>query len=434
MSLQSQKVKKVGQRVIRLQDRRNLWGRTERWAMMLYHEFLRDDVNIRAQSLAYLTIFSLLPLIAFGFLIFTFLSQFGMVQDSLYGMLDNFLSSIPPEHREFMNSYILRFKDAYLANLTKTSGSVGIFALLVLGWVGLQTFNNIDSTLNYLWSADSSRPFWEKVRNFIVVSVVAPIILVGGFSVPIILQRLPVTSYFFQRLPFLSVLLNYCVPFILILGTFMSMYRFVPVRRVYWKSAFWGGLFATVCMQLTQILMHYYFVFGTNSAYGKAGAIPIVGFWIYLLWIVVILGAEVSFLLQNGKDVFITTLPEPTFGEGKAILIVLAEVQKAHAAGTGPVSLNTITEKVDVTVVKLRGVLSYLVQKNLIATVVVTTDEATRYVLSKAVDEISIGDILQDYFAPVFQRAATPTDKLWNKSLADWLSFYDKVKVTKLLS
>lgn len=391
MSLQSQKVKKVGQRVIRLQEREKgkhswkKWGAAiERWALMLYHEFLRDEVNIRAQSLAYLTVFSLLPLIAFGFFIFTFLSQFGLVQDALYGMLENFLSSIPAEHRQFMNEYVLKFKDAYLANLTKTSSSVGIFALLVLGWVGLQTFNNIDSTLNYLWSADRARPFWEKVRNFIVVSVVAPIILVGGFSVPIILQRLPVTGFFFQRFPFLSVLLNYCVPFLLILGTFMAMYRFVPVRRVYWKSAFWGGLFATVCMQLTQVLMHFYFVFGTNSAYGKAGAIPIVGFWIYLLWIVVILGAEVSFLLQNGKDVFLSTLPEPSFGEGKAILITLAELQHAYLEGTGPVSLNTLMEKIDTPVVKFRNVLSFLTQKNLIAPVIVASDEATCYEIGRA--------------------------------------------------
>ncbi len=401
--------------------------------MMLYHEFLRDDVKIRAQSLAFLMIFSLLPLIAGCFFIFTFLSQFAFVQDAVQGMLDNFLGSVPLQHREFMSEYILRFKDAYLANITQKSGSFGIFALFVLGWVGLQTFNNIDVTLNHLWSADRVRPFWEKVRNFIVVAVVAPVILTGGFSIPIILQRLPVTGYFFSQFPMLSVLLNYCMPFILILGTFMCMYRYVPVRRVYWKSSFWGALFATLCLQATQVLMHFYFIFGTNSAYGKAAIAPLVGFWIYLLWIVVILGAEVSFLFQNGKEVFVNNLPEPTFGEGKALLVVLSVLQGAYQKGTGPVSIEDLLEAVDVDAVKLRQVLQFLMAKGLAVASQTSAEEVAAYVLAKAVDEISVASLLQDYFASVLQKRTSFVDKLWVKSLQEWIDYFDKLSVSKLV-
>jgi len=440
MSLQSQQLKKLGQRAARLQEREKssakkiakVWAKVQRWTLMLYHEFLRDDVKIRAQSLSFLMIFSLLPLIAGGFFIFTILSQFGMVQDALQGMLSNFLSSIPLEHREFMNDYILRFKDAYLESLTKQSGTVGIFALLVLGWVGLQTFNNIDVTLNHLWSADRSRPFWEKARNFIVVAVVAPIVLTGGFSIPIILQRMPVTGYFFKQFPLLSVLLNYLVPFSLILLTFLCMYRFVPVRKVWWKSAFWGALFATVCLQLTQVLMHYYFAFGTVSAYGKAAAVPLVGFWIYLLWIVVILGAEVSFLVQNGREVFVVDHPEPTFGEGKALLVALGCLQAAHRAGTGGVRLDLLTEKVDIPLVKLRLVLKFLVREGIAAPIATTADEPATYVLARSTEELSVAEILRSYYSPSLRPGNGSLDKLWNKSLLTWIDSFEKIPPAKL--
>ncbi len=438
MSAQSQKMKQIRRRVTTIRAREvaagSFWVRTfsalQRWGWMLYHEFLKDDVQIRAQSLAFLMIFSLLPLIAGAFFVFTFFAQFGMVQDALTGMVEQFLGTIPAVHRPFIHEYILRFKDSYLEGIARTSSSVGVFAILILGWVGLQTFNNVDATLNYIWSADQGRPFYEKVRNFIVVAVVAPLVLTAGFSVPLILQRFSVTRFFFERFPLLSVLLNYVVPSVLVLGTFLMMYRFIPVRRVWWKAAFYGALFSTFTLGLVNLLMRVYFAVGTQSAYGKAAVVPLIGFWIYALWIVVILGAEVSFLVQNGHDIFAARERGPTVKEGEGLIQVLIALFEAYRDGKGTVRFEALREISKMDTFQTRYCLQFLSRQNLMVECGVGP-AAGEYVLAKDLSALSLETLLRKFFM-LEELSNNPSDRLWEKGLDQWMSYFKKVTIPDL--
>ena len=400
---------------------------------MLYHEFLRDDVTVRAQALSFLMVFSLLPLIAGAFFLFTFFAQFGMVQDAITGGLDNVLSSIPPVHRQYINESVLRFKDAYLAGITETSRSVGIFALFILAWVGLQVFTTLDTTLNHIWFAERARPLLEKIRSFIVVTVLAPIVITGGFSVPLILQRLPVTRYFFERFPLLNVLLNYVVPLLLVMAIFLMMYRFLPVRRVWWRSAFWGALFSTVGLALINVFMRVYFAVGMNSAYGKAAVVPLIGFWIYLLWIVIILGAELSYLYQNGQSLFVDSQRSPTLHEGRGILACLVVLYRAHQNGSGPVPIETLREQAELTSGQAAEVLGFLTRAKL-AVECLGQPQAPgcEYVLAREVDSLNVKKLLLEFFAPSDESSLPALDKTWRKSLAHWSEYFESVKLSEL--
>lgn len=439
MSVNSQKMKSIRRRVTKIRAREvaagTSWERKfsalQRWAWMLYHEFLKDDVQIRAQSLSFLMIFSLLPLIAGAFFIFTFFAQFGMVQDAIGGMVEQFLGTIPSVHRPFINDYILRFKDSYLEGIARTSSSVGIFALLILGWVGLQTFNNVDATLNYIWSADQGRPFYEKVRNFIVVAVVAPLVLTAGFSVPIILQRLSVTRFFFEKFPLLSVLLNYVIPSVLVLGTFLMMYRFIPVRRVWWKSAFYGALFSTFTLGLVNLLMRVYFALGTQSAYGKAAVVPLIGFWIYALWIVVILGAEVSFLVQNGHDIFAARERGPSVKEGEGLIQVLLALFEAYRDGSGPLRFESLRELSKMDTFQTRSCLQFLTRQKLVVECG-AGPAAGEYVLAKDIAAISVEELLRKFFALEESSGKSASERAWEKGLDQWMNSFKKVSIPDL--
>ena len=78
-----------------------------RWLQMIFHEVIRDDVTIRAESLSYFTLFSILPLIAGIFLLLSFFSQWGPIQDEFQQLLGRLLQPIPEESRDsllqFMN-------------------------------------------------------------------------------------------------------------------------------------------------------------------------------------------------------------------------------------------------------------------------------------------------------------------------------------------
>lgn len=426
-------LKTIARRVVLLRRQTGIWAKTQRWFWMLYHEFLRNEVQIRAQSLAFLMVFSLLPLIAGAFFIFTFLAQFGMVQDALARGMENLVSGIPIEQRTAIQEYILQFKDAYLANLTEASSSVGIFALFVLLWVGLQAFNNLDSTLNYLWSSDRERPLAEKIRNFIVISVVAPVLLIAGFSVPLILSRISVTQFFLQRFTLLGVLLNYVVPLSLLFGIFLVMYRYVPVRRVWWKSALWGAFFATLTLEITNLLMRFYFQVGTNSAYGKAAAVPLIGFWIYLLWIVVILGAQVSFLIQNEEDVFAVVEDEPTLRQGQGLLWILSALFRSFHQGEGPISFEALRKISHLNSFGTRYCLRYLMrQKLVIETIDRKTGEGGCYSLARDTEGISLQQVLHEFYECPSDRPSVEIERIWSESVQQWLAFFEKTKVSEL--
>ncbi|MBY0370331.1 YihY/virulence factor BrkB family protein [bacterium] len=438
MSARKEKLSNVSARIVDLRrsqkpgDNRGarLWISVRLWFWMLYHEFLCDDVNVRAQSLAYLTLFSLLPLIAGAFFIFAFFSQFGMVQDALQRFIDNFLSTIPSMHREGLRDYILHFKDSYLENLTRSSGSVGVFAILVLGWVGLQAFNNIDSMLNYIWSAERERLFLEKARNFIVVAVLAPLVLIAGFSIPLILARIPMTRFFLENIPVLNVLLNHVIPYLLSLGAFFCMYRFVPVCRVWWRSALVGALFSTLALGLVNALMGLYFSIGTNSAYGKAAVVPLVGFWIYAVWVVVILGAEVSFLVQNGRDIGASVGSGPALSEGRGLLAMLVELLRTYREGSGAVSLERLRDFAGSDSASARRIVEFLQDRKLIVEVLVG-DEGGQYALARDPETLSVSELLQDFFASS-DRKRSPVDKVWRASFESWLKAFDKTNLAEL--
>lgn len=388
---------------------------TARWALMLYHEFIRDNVKMRAESMAYLMLLSLLPLLAGGFFIFSILAQFGFVQDALVGLTDGFLKTIPTEHRGFIHDYILKFKDAYLEGLQKKSGSLGIFALLILAWVGLQTFINMDQTLNSIWSSSSERSFLDKTRNFIVVVVVAPIVLIGALSVPLILRGIPTTAYLLERVPALNLLLNFAIPLGLVFFTFLAMYRYLPVRLVQWKAAVSGALFATVFLELTNGLVRIYFQFGTQTAYGKLAIVPLIAFWLMVIWIVVILGAEVSYLAQNQHELLEPLEQKPSLASGRGLLALLVLIQQRFTSAKEPVELDSLPELIPAASADIDSAFDFLVREKYVL-VVGKTESTSKIVPARELEHIQLEFLLSQYF-----ELSEKSDGFWETTLRKWI-------------
>lgn len=405
--------------------RRKAW--LQRWALMLYREYLRDDIKVRAESLAYLMIFSILPIIAGCFFLFTIFAQFGMVQEAISGLVDRLMQNIPAEHRGFIQDYTLKFKDAYLSSIAGKSGKMGIFALGVLFWVGLQTFNNIDRALNHIWASERDRPFFEQIRNFIVLTVAGPVVIISSLSVPLILKQVAVAQSVFDSVPILWRFLNFLVTSGLIVGTFTFLYRYVPVTHVRWKSAISGAVFSALLLQIANALLNVYFRIGTNSAYGKAAIVPLLGFWIYVMWMIIILGAELSYLHQNEKYYIAQRAHSPTWIELEALLAVGAELVTAHFEGRNPVSfaeLHTIA-RLDVTT--LRSILNFFEDKG-IALRVISEGESESddtYALARDVNQDRVADILGEYTLKSRPEiSSSPWRQAFDASLQAWLASF----------
>jgi len=402
---------------------------TYRWLLMLYWKFLKDDVKVRAESLAFLMIFSFLPLFAGVFFIFTLFTKFGMVQEAIGGFFDNILTTFPEEHRVMLQDFALNFTDNYLERITNTSSSVGIFAILILIWIGHQTYDNIDRTLNFIWSSERSRPALEKLRNLIVVAFVAPLVLIASLSVPLILMKIDATRLLFESLPLLKNLINVVTPLILMLLTLFVLYRYGPVQRVPWQAALGGAFFAALALLGANWFMNIYFRFGTHTIYGKAAVIPLFCFWIYVVWIVIILGAELSYLIQNKRYITQSGERTPTIYEIECLLAILLYVYQSHRRGKTPVTFDELFEHTRLEGGSLRSLLNYLETKHLLLRTAPNSHSSdAEYTLARDVGPMSIGELMSVYVIENLPKISdSQLGVIFHESFHKWIEgFNDK--------
>lgn len=273
---------------------RRWWYRALAWGHRLHHEFVLDEVSIRAESLSYFTLFSALPVLAGLTLALGWVSVWGPAEERFHSLLEQFLEPIPSAHRQELLAFITQFKDEYLASIQERTTTLGSAAFLVLLWIALQVFLNVENLLNHIWDAPAHRAWWERARNFILSGLVVPIFGALAVAVPSLVSAWFGVSFGFGVQEILPT-------FVFCLGTFFA-YRMFPNTRVSAKSAWLGAGFASTLFLITSSLLHFYFSWGTQTAYGKAASLPLVAFFIFVFWVIFILGAEVSFLHQSGRS------------------------------------------------------------------------------------------------------------------------------------
>lgn len=364
--------------------------RARRWAEMLYHEVLRDDVAIRAQSLSYFTLFSIMPVMAGLFLMLNFFSQWGPVQNQFQSLLGQILQPIPDDYRETLMSFILEFKDDYLAKITTKSSSIGIFALGVLIWIMAKVFFNVEDMMNRVWLSSEDRPWFERIQNFIVCAVVLPLCMIVAISLPGLL------SHFGGGRA--SFLLEQGLPMLLEFFGMSFLFKYFPNVRVRWKSAFYGAGFSAFLLVFANVFLKIYFKFGTETAYGKAAVLPIVAFFVYVFWMIFILGAEVSFLIQNRSLFLGKRAPTTTLAEAALLQDLLKLLNQQFTEAKTPMTADELAEHFGMPLKSVQKVIRFLQKHQIVAEALPKKKSgASAYVLVRSVETFNLGKLIKDY-------------------------------------
>jgi membrane protein len=385
------RIRKTHQKELQSQGRwKPVYYRAVRWGEMLYHEVIRDDVAIRAQSLSYFTIFSLMPLMAGIFLLLNFFSQWGPVQNQFQSLLVQILQPIPDDYRDTLMDFILRFKDDYLANLSQKSATIGIFALGVLVWIMAKVFFNVEDTINRIWSSGSNRSWFERIQNFIICAVVVPFCILVAISLPGVISHLSGKEAGF--------VVEQLLPMLLEFFGMSFLFRYFPNVRVLWRSAFWGAGFSAVLLLIANSVLKIYFRFGTETAYGKAGVLPIIAFFIYVFWMIFILGVEVSYMIQN-RSLFIGKhLPSTTLGEAAVLEAILKLLDERFTSAKPPLSADKIAIQLNVPFGAVAKTLRYLRRREVVVEALGKKSSApSTYVLARALETFDLRDLIKDY-------------------------------------
>ena len=258
-------------------------------AITLRKRFRDDHMGLTASSLTFTTSIALVPFFTVALAIFTAFPMFAKLQGSLQVWL---VESLIPDN-------ISRQVLGYLTQFSRQASKLGVAGLAVLVVTAVAMIFTIDRTFNGIWRVRHPRPFAQRVLIYWAAVTLGPAFL--GAS-------LAATSYV---LPFarngmagpsdvLQLLLD-SLEFVALAGGMAALYHYMPNTYVKWAHAWTGGVFVAVGIALAKkILTLYLSMVPTYSVvYGAFATLPILLVWIYVAWIIVLMGAVIAAYLPS---------------------------------------------------------------------------------------------------------------------------------------
>lgn len=249
-----------------------------------------DSITISAGHLAYVTLLSLVPFIMVFFTIMSAFPAFADIRHELESFVfQNFVPTASDTVHKYMSDFV--------GNASEM-GAVGIMSLLV---VALLLISNIDKTLNRIWRTKITRPLVYTFAIYWMVITLGPLLI--GSSVAISSYLTGLKSFADEYTPGLGTFILKLVPSIAAMLAFLILYMLVPNKRVLPKHALLGAFVATMLFELTKKGFALYVTSfpSYQVIYGALSVVPILFVWVYLSWIVVLIGAEFTCSLEEAS-------------------------------------------------------------------------------------------------------------------------------------
>jgi len=361
--------------------------RALRHAFAVGRDLTDGQLTLRAMSLVYTTLLSLVPLLAISFSI---LKGFGV-----HNQIEPFLhSALEPlgERGSEITSQIIGFVD------NMQVGVLGLVGFVLLFYTVLSLIQKVESAFNEVWQVFRDRSMAQRFRDFLSVIIVGPVLV---FTTLGILASV-FASQFIQGLRLIGpigVLLDYSgrlVPLVLVVAGFTFIYVFVPNTRVRWLPALCGGMIAGVFWNLLGIGFAA-FVASTSSyaAIYSGFATPIFFMiWLYLGWMVLLLGASVAFYGQHPEY-----LPGRRLAGSFSIvereqiaLHTLFVIGNRYYAGRPAVSVDELAQDLGIPSDIVEQLLAALARERLIAP---TDEEPVRYLPARPWESATLAEALE---------------------------------------
>ncbi|HZX28929.1 MAG TPA: YihY family inner membrane protein [Telluria sp.] len=272
-----------------------------------------------AGSLTFTTVLALVPLLTIVFAIFTTFPVFVTFRKALEAY---FVQSLMP--KTIANTIVANL--TLFASKAKGLSVLGAVALLI---TSTAMMGMIERAFNQIWRVRAPRPLSQRLLIYWSLVTLGPILI--GLSLTMTSQLFGKTSDLYETIPFLGAFLYTTASVLLTTGAFTLLYMAVPNRFVNWRDAMWGGIVAALAFEIAKRLFAIFIKqFPTYAIiYGALAALPIFLVWVYMSWLITLVGAVLAAALPVVKYERWWYQPAPggEFVDAMAILNVL----HAHA-------------------------------------------------------------------------------------------------------
>jgi len=263
-----------------------------RFTIRVLRRFIADQCIQRASALAYATLLAIVPLAALGFSMFASFQVFEKMAEHIRSLMLQYL--LPTSQQAV---------EQYLGSIAEKTTTLSVFGIIGLMLTATALLNTMEEAFNDIWRITRARPWLSKFMIFWSTLTLAPILIAASITVTSYFAALPVLEHVAHganalgQVPFL-------LPWLLSALAMCLMYTVLPNTHVPLRQALAGGLIAGTLFEASKLAFTFYVTDIANyeKVYGALSTLPIFLIWLYLSWVIVLLGAEIVFCLQHPEQ------------------------------------------------------------------------------------------------------------------------------------
>jgi len=353
---------------------------------VVIRDLLEGQLTLRAMSLVYTTLLAMVPLLAVSFSV---LKGFG-VHNQIEPLLLNFLRPLGERGVE-VTSRIIGFVDSVKAGIL---GSIG-FALLIYTVISL--IQKIERACNDTWHVNRSRPLSQKFSDYLSVILIGPVLVFSALGITASVMSTAVVQKMVAIKVFGSLmeLATKLVPYLLVIAAFTFVYIFVPNTRVRFRSALTGGLVAGVLWEASGWAFASFVVKSAKYTAIYSGFAILIMFmiWLYLSWLIVLVGASVAYYHQHPESVtsYRRELRLSNRMQEKLALLVMFLVGNNYYDNLPALTLEEFAQSLNVPMEALEPIMEALEGYGLLSQ---TANEPPTYLPARPLDTAELKDVL----------------------------------------
>jgi membrane protein len=263
-----------------------------RYPYALLRDLWRGELNLRAMGLVYTTLLSIVPLLAFAFAVFKGLN----IHRDLEPIIYEFFRPIGVNAGE-LTARVMGFVE----NIR--SGVLGTLGLAFLLYTVITAIQKVEESFNYVWHVERPRSWARRVTEYLSLMIVGPVVVVAGLG----LTAAAASSSLLQalgRIELLGAVLTFSgalAPYLLVSALFTFLYIFIPNTRVRFVPALVGGFTAGALWVAVGAAFTAFVAYSSRFTlvYTSFAILITALIWIYVAWQVLLIGAQLSFYVQN---------------------------------------------------------------------------------------------------------------------------------------
>ncbi len=263
-----------------------------RYLFGLTRDMFSGQLSLRAMSLVYTTLLAIVPLIAFSFSV---LQGFG-VHNRLEPLLFELLSPLGDQGAEITRQ-IIELVDGV------RGGVLGGISFAFFIYTAVSMVQKVEESFNYVWYVAETRSLARRLTEYMIVLLIGPVVIVIALGMIASLRSNTLVQLFLtsEAIGPLIAVTNKLTPYLLVTAVFTFLYMYMPNTRVRFRSALVGGIAGGFIWASISAIFATFVLYSTRTQLIYSGfAIAIITLiWLYLNWLVLLIGAQLAYYFQN---------------------------------------------------------------------------------------------------------------------------------------